>query len=53
MDFESMTIGQLKELTEQYERLKIENTNLRKYPKKAAENGSEEMKADKLVEGLA
>lgn len=53
MDFENMTIGQLRKFTEDYERLEIENIKLKtKYPTKATELPSEDISAEELVEGL-
>jgi len=53
LNFEDLTIGQLRKITEDYERLKVENTKLKvKYPTRVSELHFKNISAEKLVEGL-
>ena len=53
MEFENLTIGQLKKLTEQYEKLWKENKLLKiKYPTAKLESESGDLTAEELIKEL-
>ena len=53
LNFENLTIGQLRKLTEDYKQLDKENKILKvKYPNKISKIPSDDISAEELIEGL-